>query len=133
MSVRKKPGCRDDEGDAASLFTILGTFLLLVHSCFLSAAAPAHVSITFEQPVRDANYPELVYWFVTPETFAPGQVARDIQHMADDTYFNFPFLTERNGVLLSKDPKPNGFVPPSCPKWPPWCESFSGNAGSHHW
>jgi hypothetical protein len=89
------------------------------------------VSITFEQPIRDTNYPELVYWFITPETFAPGRVAQDIHHIANDTAFTFPFLTERNGVVLFEHPRPDGFIPPSCPKWPQWCSPFEGNAQSH--
>lgn len=105
--------------------------LPLLIPCSFASGALAHVSIRFEQPVRDANYPELVYWFVTPQTFAPGQVSRDIHHIADDTYFTFPFLTERKGVLFLKNPPAPDFVPPSCPKWPPWCARFSGNAHSH--
>jgi hypothetical protein len=105
-------------------------FIFLVLFGFRAHAQPAHVSVSFEQPVRDANYPELVYWFVTPETFAPGRAERDVQHIAHDTFFNFPFLTERNGVVLFDHPQPNGFVAPSCPKWPPWCAPPS-NANSH--
>jgi hypothetical protein len=106
---------------------------MLAHASYLAAAtpAPAPVSVEYEDPIRDANYPELVYWFVTPETFAEGRAAQDIHHIANDTFFNFPFLTERDGVLLLKNQQPDGFVPPSCPQWPPWCTPFRGNAGSH--
>jgi len=105
--------------------------LILAAALHASAAMPAHVSVSFEQPIRDANYPELIYWFITPETFAPGRASQDIHHIVSDTPFTFAFLTERNGVLLLKNPQPNGFTPPSCPKWPPWCAPFSGDTGSH--
>jgi hypothetical protein len=105
--------------------------LILAAALHASAATPAHVSVSFEQPIPDANYPELVYWFITPEAFASGRVAQDIHHIASDTPFTFAFLTERNGVLLLKNPQPNGFIPPSCPKWPPWCTPFSGDIGPH--
>jgi len=109
----------------------LGATLILAAVLNASAATPAHVSISFEQTIADSRYPELVYWFITPETFVPGRVAQDIHHIANDTPFTFAFLTERNGVLLLKNPQPNGYVPPSCPKWPPWCTPFPGNTGSH--
>ena len=105
--------------------------LLLASSLSLETLAQVPVSVTYEQTIRDANYPELVYWFITPETFAPGRVAQDIHHIANDTPFTFPFLTQRKGVLLLKYPEPNGFVAPSCPKWPDWCTPLSVNAGSH--
>jgi hypothetical protein len=89
------------------------------------------VTTRFEKPIRNADYPELVYWFVTPETLAPGQAAKDVQHIAKDTFFTFPFLTERNGVILFTEPQPNGFVPASCPKWPPWCSPYTANANPH--
>ena len=72
---------------------------ILAATLLASAATPTHVSVTFEQPLRDTNHPELVYWFITPETFTPGRVAQDIHHIANDTPFTFAFLTERNGVL----------------------------------
>lgn len=109
----------------------LAAFCLVGWSSSFVCAQSKHLSMTFEQPMRDAEYPELVYWFVTPATFAPGRVEQDVEHIAHDTYFTFPFLTQRKGVVFSKVPKPNGFVPPSCPKWPDWCTPFSGNPGSH--
>src|SRR5580704_3273262 len=98
--------------------------LILAAELVASAATPAHVSISFEQTIADSRYPELVYWFITPDTFAPGRVAQDIHHIANDTPFTFAFLTERNGVLLLKNSQTNGYIPPSCPKWPPWCTPF---------
>lgn len=94
-------------------------------------AAPARVSITYQEQVQDKNYPELVYWFITPETFAPGRVAQDISHIAHDTKFTFSFLTERNGVEIFRHPEPDGYIPPTCPNWPQWCTPFAGNAQSH--
>lgn len=110
---------------------VLTLALILALYIAPNAIPQARVSLAFEEQVHDANYPQLVYWFVTPETFMPGRVASDIRHLEKDTYFNFSFLTERNGVLLSKTPPANNFAPPSCPQWPPWCQSFSGNARSH--
>ena len=93
---------------------LIGAVVLSAASApVLSSAATAPVSISYSQSVRDANYPELVYWFVTPETFSPGRAAMDVKHIANGTFFTFPFLTERNGVLLLSNPKANGFVPPS--------------------
>ena len=108
-------------------------FVLILVAAFLaSAQTPVHVSVSFEQPIRDAHYPELVYWFITPETFAPGRVSQDIHHIANDTPFTFAFLTERNGVILLKNPQPTkGYIPPTCPKWPQWCTPFPGNTNSH--
>lgn len=105
--------------------------IILAQSLTLNAKAQAHVSLSFEQPVRNANYPELVYWFVTPETFGPGRAAQDVQHIARDSFFTFSFLTERNGVNFSGSGKSDGFKPPSCPQWPPWCTSFPGNSKAH--
>lgn len=95
------------------------------------ATPPAQVSISYQEPLRDANYPELLYWFVTPETFGPGRAAQDVQHIARDTPFTFPFLTERMGALFQKNPPAPNFTPPSCPQWPPWCVHFPGNDHSH--
>jgi hypothetical protein len=111
-------------GALAALFVLAANLTKL-------ATAQVPVKIAFEQPIHDANYPELLYWFITPETFAPGRVAEDIHHIANDTPFTFPFLTERMSVKFLKDSKPDEFVPPSCPEWPPWCVSFSGNSKSH--
>src|SRR5580704_5895999 len=117
--------CRRGSIGAFAVLSVLVVVLMTY------AAAQVPVTIAFEQPIHDANYPELLYWFITPETFAPGRVAEDIDHIANDTPFTFPFLTERMSVRFLKDPKPDEFVPPSCPEWPPWCVSFSGNSKSH--
>ena len=57
-----------------------------------------NVEVRYEDPIRNEHYPELLYWFVTPETLAPQRYTQDIQHIAHDTVFDFPFLTARNGV-----------------------------------
>lgn len=62
------------------------------------AQQPLNVTVEYQQPVHNAHYPELLYWFVTPETLHDDQYARDIQHIVHDTPFDFPFLTARNGV-----------------------------------
>jgi len=117
-----------------ALWSLLSPFVvLLVFASWCRAAHTqvTHVSTSYEQPIANANYPELVYWFVTPETFRPGRVEQDIRHIAHDTFFTFPFLTERNGTILFNYPRPNDFTPPSCPKWPPWCGPFRSNDQSH--
>jgi hypothetical protein len=58
----------------------------------------AKVEIEYQDPILNARYPELLYWFVTPETLKNGQYARDIEHIAHDTTFDFPILTAREGV-----------------------------------
>jgi hypothetical protein len=62
------------------------------------------VKVQYEDPILNANYPELLYWFVTPETIVPGRYARDVEHIAHDTVFDFPFLTARNGVNFFNSP-----------------------------
>ena len=63
------------------------------------------VRVQYEQPIRNENYPSLLYWFVTPATLDPAQYTRDIQHIAHDTTFDFPFLTAREGVNFSDSPE----------------------------
>ncbi len=63
----------------------------------------ARLVVSYEEPFADQHYPELVYWFVTPQTLAPERYTRDIQHLADDTEFNFAFLTAREGVVFLND------------------------------
>ncbi|MGH9598634.1 MAG: hypothetical protein ACRD27_02120, partial [Terracidiphilus sp.] len=64
----------------------------------------AHVKIRYENPIRNQRYPELVYWFFTPQTLSPQRYTRDIEHIAHDTKFTFPFLTARNGVSFFDSP-----------------------------
>lgn len=63
-----------------------------------------NLQVRYEDPIPNARYPELVYWFVTPETLDPSRYTRDIQHIAQDTVFDFPFLTARNGVNFYSTP-----------------------------
>ena len=58
------------------------------------------MKIHYEQPIQNANYPELLYWFFTPQTLDPNQYTRDVAHISRDTQFDFPFLTPRIGVNL---------------------------------
>lgn len=62
------------------------------------------VNIQYEDSISNVRYPELLYWFVTPETLAPQRYSRDIEHIAHDTVFDFPFLTARNGVNFFNSP-----------------------------
>jgi hypothetical protein len=57
-----------------------------------------NVKIRYEDPILNEHYPELVYWFVTPKTLDLQRYTSDVQHIAHDTAFDFPFLTARNGV-----------------------------------
>ena len=73
-------------------------------------AAPApkpsdKVTIEYVSQMPDAHYPELLYWFVTPQTLPPERYKQDVQHIAHDTLFNFPFLTDRNGVNFPDSPE----------------------------
>src|SRR5580693_2959565 len=62
-----------------------------------------NVKIQYEDPIRNQHYPELLYWFVTPETLSPQRYTKDIEHISRDTAFDFPFLTARNGVNFFDD------------------------------
>jgi hypothetical protein len=63
------------------------------------------IVVQYQNPIRNQNYPELVYWFVTPQTLVPAQYQKDIQHIARDTKFNFAFLTGREGVDFLNNPE----------------------------
>lgn len=78
-----------------------------------AGAAPCHaqinayqakVAVRYEDPLANRNYPELVYWFVTPQTLAPERYAHDILHLANHTEFTFAFLTAREGVSFLNNP-----------------------------
>lgn len=60
----------------------------------------ANVKIHYEDPIQNEHYPELLYWFFTPQSLDPHQYMRDVAHISRDTSFDFPFLTPRNGVNL---------------------------------
>jgi hypothetical protein len=77
------------------------SFLLATATKFCAAHAPKSdfiVKVHYKEPIRNEYYPELLYWFVTPETIASRHYTGDIQHIAQDSVFDFPFLTARNGV-----------------------------------
>jgi hypothetical protein len=67
---------------------------LLAAACALCAAQARNdatqISVEYQNPIHNQNFPELVYWFVTPQTLAPAQYKKDIQHIAHDTMFKFP-------------------------------------------
>jgi len=69
-----------------------------------------NVKIQYEDPIRNQHYPELLYWFVTPETLNPQHYAKDIQHISHDTAFDFPFLTAREGVDFLNNPAAHAAV-----------------------
>lgn len=64
-----------------------------------------NVKLRYEEPIRNQHYPELVYWFVTPQTLSLKRYTDDIHHIAADTVFDFPFLTARNGVHFLDSPE----------------------------
>ena len=77
----------------------LGIFFLAAVACAAQTrGSNLDVKVQYQDPIRNQNFPELVYWFVTPETLAPARYTRDIQHIVHDTEFTFAFLTARNGV-----------------------------------
>lgn len=75
-----------------------------------SLRSAVHVKVNYQNPIRNRNFPELVYWFVTPQTLAPAQYRKDVQHIAQDTKFTFPFLTARNGVDFLNSPAAHAAV-----------------------
>ena len=69
-----------------------------------------HIELEYRNPIGNRNFPELVYWFVTPQTLAPAQYRQDIRHIARDTKFTFPFLTARDGVNFLNSPAAHASV-----------------------
>jgi hypothetical protein len=63
-----------------------------------------NVKIQYEDPIRNQHYPELLYWFVTPQTLSSQRYTKDIEHISRDTAFDFPFLTAREGVDFLNNP-----------------------------
>jgi hypothetical protein len=61
------------------------------------------VNLRYEEPIHNGRYPELLYWFVTPETLKSERYTRDVEHIARDTVFDFPILTAREGVVFTGD------------------------------
>ena len=78
----------------------LAAFLLAAPAACVAQGHQKSVDINlhYENPIQNGQFPELLYWFVTPETLTPRRYASDVHHIAQDTKFDFPFLTARNGV-----------------------------------
>lgn len=87
----------------SALLLPLFVALCLQPSAAAQTSAPK-IDIQYDQPIPNAHYPELLYWFVTPDTLDPDHYQRDIRHISEDTLFDFPFLTVRNGVQLFDSP-----------------------------
>lgn len=64
------------------------------------AAPKQPPAIRFVSEIPDAHFPELLYWFLTPETMRNKQYLNDVEHITRDTPFTFTFLTPRNGTEL---------------------------------
>src|SRR5580693_7580083 len=81
------------------------TVLLATAMAAIARSQPKslNVKIQYEDPIHNQHYPELLYWFVTPETLSPQHYTKDIEHISRDTAFDFPFLTARNGVNFFDD------------------------------
>jgi len=109
------PG-RSDGGSRARLRNLTqsaGVRVVALCVCVAGAAIACHAQkesnearlvVSYEEPFADQRYPELVYWFVTPETLASERYTHDILHLANDTEFNFAFLTAREGVVFVNSP-----------------------------
>jgi hypothetical protein len=85
----------------------LGKYLPTMLLLFLARPLLATpVVVNYENPIQNSpKYPELLYWFVKEPTLKPDQYKRDIQHIAHDTPFDFPFLTERGNVRFIDNPE----------------------------
>src|ERR1017187_7906841 len=59
------------------------------------AQAPA---IRHVARISDTRYPELLYWFISPNELKDGAYIRDLDRIAVNGTFNFIFLTEREGA-----------------------------------
>jgi len=69
-------------------------FLMVFLATAIALAAQSqpkglNVKIQYEDPIRNQHYPELLYWFTTPQTLSPQRYAQDIQHISRDTAFDF--------------------------------------------
>jgi hypothetical protein len=56
------------------------------------------VSIRRVEAMPNANYPELLYWFLTPQTLQNEQYLKDVEHLKRDSPFTLAFLTPRMGT-----------------------------------
>lgn len=110
------PGRRESVNGRARFVHLLkraGAGILALCVCVAGMAIAGHAEksshaaklvVRYEDPIADQRYPELVYWFVTPETLAPARYTHDILHLANDTEFTFAFLTGREGVDFLNNP-----------------------------
>ncbi len=57
-------------------------------------------AIQFVSEMPDAHFPELLYWFLTPQTMRNQQYLNDVEHITRESPFTFTFLTPRNGTEL---------------------------------
>jgi len=86
----------------------LGVWVFLMAAaaaCTAQAGKNIVVQTRYENPIRNEHYPELLYWFVTPQTLAPEDYRLDVDHIMRDTVFDFPFLTAREGVDFMDSPE----------------------------
>ena len=83
----------------------LSVCIVLAGSCSAAAAQQRKTmdasQIRVTPVIPDANFPELLYWFLTPSTLRDGQYLKDVDHIADDTPFTLAFLTPRSGAKLT--------------------------------
>ncbi|HVU45132.1 MAG TPA: hypothetical protein VHD85_03335 [Terracidiphilus sp.] len=88
---------------------VIGSTIALLFTLMPGATQGQHKTVDgklqYEETIGNARYPELVYWFVTPEVLSPKRYSDDIHHIATDTVFDFPFLTARNGVHFFDSPE----------------------------
>lgn len=63
-------------------------------------ALPTPRNVRVVTKIADAHYPELLYWFLTPQSLHDQQYLKDVEHIAHDTPFTFVFLTPREGTNI---------------------------------
>ena len=83
---------------AAGTVGVWASVLAAAIGCGAQAQSGAKLNVRYESAVKNANYPDLLYWFITPDTLPAERYTKEIKHIANDTEFDFPFLTARNGV-----------------------------------
>jgi hypothetical protein len=71
--------------------------------------ASVEISIRFVDAMPNANYPELLYWFLTPQTLQNEQYLKDVEHLERDSPFTLAFLTARMGTNVF-DPRTHGGI-----------------------
>jgi hypothetical protein len=67
--------------------------------CLCQQTAPQNrPRIRFVREIPNTNYPELLYWFLTPQSLGKEQYLKDVRHIVNDSPFTFTFLTPREGT-----------------------------------